>query len=233
MDFYLCQFGFEDVGLLRLLLTARHTGSQTTTCGNKRTNWDTRTSTIWSIWFVQHPFTFRVLSAFRCCPDNERKRSNNTKSDTAPRSLKNNAEDNCYKSSHRVWTGTCPYSCLFMGSGSVHNVQRMEWKNKKKCHLWNIHLPTRAQGDCGRTLALTHTHTHGRFTGEVRLESLTEMFIKECRRRARGITVARFFLRLNSARLSESFCSLGHDFTLEYGKIRVLDISWSFGIVKG
>ena len=160
MDFYLCQFGFEDVGLLRLLLTARHTGSQTTTCGNKRTNWDTSTSTIWSIWFVQHPFTFRVLSAFRCCPDNERKRSNNTKSDTAPRSLKNNAEDNCYKSSHRVWTGTCPYSCLFMGSGSVHNVQRMEWKNKNKCHLWNIHLPTRAQGDCGRTLALTHTHTH-------------------------------------------------------------------------
>lgn len=44
-EFDLCQFGFVDVDLLRLLLTAQRIGSQTTTCRNKKANCNTRTST--------------------------------------------------------------------------------------------------------------------------------------------------------------------------------------------
>lgn len=85
-EFDLCQFGFVDVDLLRLLLTAQRIGSQTTTCRNKKANCNTRTSTgtgskTFFFFFLKQVFglssirvfTFGVLSTFRCCPDNERK----------------------------------------------------------------------------------------------------------------------------------------------------------------
>lgn len=131
-------------------------------------------------------------------------RKDNTKSDTIPRS--------CWKTTLKtiVIKHLTDFGLEFAHTPACSwdqeaFIMSSAWGKNKKSNLWNIHLLTRAQGDCGRTL--THTHTHGRLTGEVKLESLTEMFIKECRRTARGITVAHFFLRLNSARLTRR-CSV-------------------------
>lgn len=63
--------------------------------------------------------TFRTLSTFRCCPNNERR--DNIKQIRSDSIFKSTKRLRCNKTSHQVWTGICPYSRPFMWSRRVQS----------------------------------------------------------------------------------------------------------------
>lgn len=255
-EFDLCQFGFVDVDLLRLLLTAQRIGSQTTTCRNKKANCNTRTSTGTgsktfffffkvSIWFVQHPRVYLRGSVYVSMLSGQwEERKDNTKSDTIPRS--------CWKTTLKtiVIKHLTDFGLEFAHTPACSwdqeaFIMSSAWGKNKKSNLWNIHLLTRAQGDCGRTLTHTHTHTgdlQARWSLKVWLRCLSKSVDaqrEESRLRTSffgwtrrdwldvvlclGVTCVynESKLLLSGAWLNFRMC-----------KIRVLDIRRSFGIVK-
>lgn len=110
-----------------------------------------------SIWFVQHPRVYLRGSVYVSMLSGQwEERKDNTKSDTIPRS--------CWKTTLKtiVIKHLTDFGLEFAHTPACSwdqeaFIMSSAWGKNKKSNLWNIHLLTRAQGDCGRTL--THTHT--------------------------------------------------------------------------